>query len=395
LSFIDHSPEIGGGHTYETELMRSLMLLAHKSKHSFVVFSNRYVDPEARPVSVDTPKIEFTKYPIMPWIERARNSIKTKFNVARIYLHKESHFDRLVRALDVEFLWFVDPKPVLTDIPYLTTVWDLQHRLQPWFPEVSSNGIWDVRETLNYWFLKRAAFVVTGNQVGKQELEQFYQIPHERIYLLPLMTPNFALGQSQQNNGMLEKYGIAKNFLFYPAQFWAHKNHVNLLYAVRELNDKYDLNYPVVFVGSDQGNLDHVKTVTSDLGLGSQVHFLGFVPQEDLIALYQDAFALVYVSFFGPENLPPMEAFGLGCPVIAANVNGATEQFGNAALLVDPAKSNDIALAIKHLHDEPKLKDTLCKRGLEKATEWTADDYVIEMFRLFDEFSPIRRCWKV
>jgi glycosyltransferase involved in cell wall biosynthesis len=130
-----------------------------------------------------------------------------------------------------------------------------------------------------------------------------------------------------------------------------------------------------------------------ELNLSTQVHFLGFVPREDLLSLYHNAFALTYLTFFGPENLPPLEAFALGCPVIASNVSGAQEQLGNAALLVDPKDPNQIALAIKSLHEDISLRYTLIQRGLERAHRWTGKDYVKGVFSILDEFEPIRRCW--
>jgi glycosyltransferase involved in cell wall biosynthesis len=181
--------------------------------------------------------------------------------------------------------------------------------------------------------------------------------------------------------------------LFYPAQFWAHKNHVNLLLAVHKLREDYGLTFPVVFVGSDKGNVNYVKKWVEDLGLDRQVHFLGFVPQADLIALYRNAFALTYLTFFGPENLPPLEAFALKCPVIASDVSGAREQLRDAALLVDPADPAACAQAIKSLHDDSQLRIALIERGLNRASGWTGRDFVRGVFSIFDEFEAIRRCW--
>jgi len=146
-------------------------------------------------------------------------------------------------------------------------------------------------------------------------------------------------------------------------------------------------------VGSDKGNVNHVKRWVNELGLEKQVRFLGFVPQEDLISLYRNAFALTYLTFFGPENLPPLEAFALSCPVVASDVSGAREQLGDAALLVDPANPAACAQAIKSLHDDPALRDVLIERGLERASRWTGRDFVRGVFSIFDEFEAIRRCW--
>jgi glycosyltransferase involved in cell wall biosynthesis len=113
-----------------------------------------------------------------------------------------------------------------------------------------------------------------------------------------------------------------------------------------------------------------------------------------MISLYQNAFALTYMTFFGPDNLPPLEAFALGCPVIASKVSGAEEQLGDAALLVDPKNPEQIADAIFKLYNSPDLRKILIDRGSKRAQKWTGHDYVRNIFSILDEFEAIRRCWK-
>jgi len=169
---------------------------------------------------------------------------------------------------------------------------------------------------------------------------------------------------------------------------------VNLLLAAAELKSKHGIDLPVVFVGSDKGNADYVRSFAAQLKPSLDISFLGFVPVEDLVALYRGAFALAYVTFFGPENLPTLEAFALGCPVVASDVAGAREQLGDAALLVDPKDPASIADAIKTLHGDSNLRRTLIERGLARAERSTAKTFVSGVFEALDEFEPVRRCWQ-
>lgn len=291
-------------------------------------------------------------------------------------------------------MWFAAPGYIEVDIPYIFTVWDLQHRLQPWFPEISANGRWHRREKMYATAIPRASAVIAYSEVAKAEIVHFCRVPPEHVSVIPLPTPRFALSASEDNGKkVLTKYHIPEGYLFYPAQFWPHKNHVGLLVAVNLLRERYDLVLPVVFVGSDKGNLQYVRRVVDELSLSKQVHFLGFVPQQDLVGLYHNAFALTDLTFFGPVNLPPLEAFALGCPVIASDVSGAQEQLGDAALLVDPRDEEQIALAVKSLYDDPALRQTLVQRGLERAAKWTGEDFVKSVFSILNEFEPVRRCW--
>jgi len=307
---------------------------------------------------------------------------------------RPGRIEAFVRELGVEFLWFVGPFAHPVDVPYLAIVWDLQHRLQPWFPEVASRGEWDDREALYAPHLRRASAVIVGTEAGRSEVERFYQVPSDRIWILPHPTPRFALEPPEgDGKDVLERYRIPEGYLLYPAQFWPHKNHANLLLAVQRLRDEDGLVVPLVFPGSDQGSRAHIDRLVARLGLTDQVHFVGFVSQDDLVALYRNAFALAYVSFFGPENLPPLEAFALGCPVMASDVPGAREQLGDAALLADPRRPEHLAQAIRRLHQDAALRQTLVERGRARAVRWTARDFVRGVFAILDEFEPIRRCW--
>jgi glycosyltransferase involved in cell wall biosynthesis len=366
-------PTAGGGLVFCDEVLQSLIRL--ESRHTFVVFSylteqrTRGADPKhIRFISLRPSFWEQTRWKLIRGMARTA----ARMPVVRNWFQMP-HTNRLKQAVDdlgIEVMWFVDPHYVEVDIPYILTVWDVQHRLQ------------------------RASAVIIGTQAGKEEIMHFYRVPPERVKLIPHPTPSFALNASKgSRKEVLTKYHIPKGYLFYPAQFWPHKNHVGLLLAANILRERYGLVLPVVFVGSNKGNLRYVRRVVDQLGLSGQVHFLGFVPQDDLVGLYRNAFALTYVTFFGPENLPPLEAFALGCPVIASNVSGAQEQLGDAALLVEPKDEEQIALAIKSLYADPALRQKLVQRGLKRAGKWTGEDFVKSVFSILDDFEPVRRCW--
>ncbi|MBA3921801.1 MAG: glycosyltransferase family 4 protein [Nostocaceae cyanobacterium] len=370
-------------------MLKSLVKYTTETNHTFVLFSWAK-DP---PQEIATSNIQFISLAHTKSWQTALKIFKN-LPLTKIQSLLEKSIFKSIFNSGVEINWYLSPWVCPTmNLPYITVVWDLEHRLQPYFPELSTEGNWDGREKSYAVRLRRAAIILTGTEAGKLEIERFYQVA-TGIKKLPLPTPSFALNaQPSDGKQVLAKYNIPEKYLFYPSQFWPHKNHVGLLLAVQMLRDKYDLVFPVVFAGSDKGNMQHVMQLVTELNLMTQVHFLGFVPQQDLISLYRHAFALTFLSFLGPDNLPPLEAFALSCPVVAANVSGAKEQLGDAALLVNPRDQEDIARAIKSLHDDKILYQTLIQRGLERASKWTGQDYVQEVLSVLDEFETIRRCW--
>jgi glycosyltransferase involved in cell wall biosynthesis len=367
------SPTLGGGHTFEHEIFEQVMALAPGSNHEFVIF-------DRSKNSAITAEIRKCKRMSLP--QRGRGYPWENKSVARI-LKREK----------IEFFLNTSFETITLDIPFLVIVLDLQHRLQPFFPEVSLGGVWKSRENFFSQELRRAAFVIAGTEAGRKELQMFYGIADERIRVLPHPTPRFALEENVSQDVDLSNHKLPRDYIFYPAQFWSHKNHVGLLRAAHHLKETENLRLPIVFTGSDQGNESYVREVVQSLQLEDQVYFLGHVSRETLRALYQNAFVLCYASFFGPENFPPLEAFALGCPVIAADVPGASEQLGDAAIRVNPANELEIAHALKSLWHDKAKRQSLILRGRERARRFTGADFAKGLFELLDEFQAVRRCW--
>jgi glycosyltransferase involved in cell wall biosynthesis len=401
----------GGTYSFERQLLHALADFKDSSSHKFFIFGwhqelplellgashiqfvGNIKFPKSR-ISFKLAKLVFKKI----FTNRKRKSVIQLKTLVRDFLSRDdSEILKQITAHKIEMAWSLGLDCPTMEIPYIATVWDLQHRVQPYYPEVSIEGDWINRESFYLETLRRAAFLVTGTSAGQREIELFFNIPSERIRVIPFATPKFALEAPMLNKtnseNILKKYNISREYLFYPAQFWPHKNHINLLLALKYLKESCDFDLCVVFAGSDKGNLDFVKKKTEELCLSEQVRFTGFIPSDDLILLYQNAFALTYITFAGPDNLPPLEAFGLGCPVIASKVSGAEEQLGEAVILVNPKDPIEIALAIKSLKENPDLRQTLIQRGRIRATQWTGQDYIKEICKILDEFAPIRRCW--
>jgi glycosyltransferase involved in cell wall biosynthesis len=293
-----------------------------------------------------------------------------------------------------DIVWFMSPPGFPASTPYICTVWDLEHRKQPYFPEVSVTGwTWSAREEAYRSVLPRASYVITGTEVGKAEIAHFYGVSTKNIKVIPFPAPpdlrSSATGATPLAQNMHEK----GDFLFYPAQYWPHKNHANLLKALAILRAEHGVRLNLALTGSDKGNRDHVRRVVNELGLQEQVFDLGFVSREELAALYLRAVALVYPSFFGPDNLPPLEAFVLGCPVVAANVAGAGEQLGEAALLFDPADAADLATKIMRVREDGACRQRLIAQGAAIAAKRNPHAYLAGLCALLDEFEQIRRCW--
>lgn len=387
----DMPPEAGGGFTFTHSVLAVFLEKVTASRHQYVLFCPQ--DYARRLARVGTPaNVQVVGMKRRGVAERVLANLRHYLPISAFVFRGVSALERLARRKGVQVMWFVGGFHDTIDIPYVSTVWDLQHRTHPWFPEFSSNWVWDHRELYYGRHLRRASRLIVGTDVGRLQVQQFYGVPVANIGVLPHPTPAFAL--SAARSGIVAPRSVAEPFVLYPAQFWAHKNHMNLLLAWRELIDRGHDPPLLVFVGSDKGNRHFVERRVRELGLHAKVRFMGFVSTDELVALYQHAHALVYPSFSGPENLPPLEAFALGCLVVASEFPGAREQLGEAAIYFAPHSPASLADAmLRTFGGDPELRQVLTDKGREIAAQRNGDSFVLGILALLDEFEAERRCW--
>jgi glycosyltransferase involved in cell wall biosynthesis len=380
------TPEGGGVHTFTQSIHAALRAAERDSRHEFVYYAT--ATPEGPPPGVTMMPAGRVAAAAKRTIHRVRDA-QDRLGAPRF--GPPTWFERSLSERGVDLVWFATNYAEDCDRPFIFTVFDVEHVRQPWYPEVSANGEWELRHHYFSRYIPKATRVIVPNAAGRDQVERYWRIEPDRFLLLGHPTPGFALkagGQPPPGRELLHRRGIGDRYLLYPAQFWAHKNHATLFDAVALLDE-----FELVLVGSDKGQLEHHRRLAARLGVGGRVHFLGFVPTDELVALYRHAHALTYVSVFGPENLPPLEAMALGCPVVAADVPGAREQLGDAALLVPPLDAQAIVEAV-HRAGEPTERERLVAAGRERAPRFTAEAYVGGVLDFIDEFEQIRRGWR-
>lgn len=299
------------------------------------------------------------------------------------------------RRLGVDLMIYSVPTPVpfQAGVPYILAVHDLQHRLQPEFPEVSANGEWEWREHVFRHGTQNALLVLADSETSKEDILTFYgdRIDADRIKILPLEPPPYLSPEvpEEDRRRVRERYALPERYFFYPAQFWPHKNHINLVEALGVLARR-GLRPHLAFAGSTtspirQRAYDDVVARARELGLEENVHFLGYVAQEDMPALYAEAVALAMPTYFGPSNIPPTEAWTIGCPVLTSDIRGIREHSGDAALLVDPRSPEAIAEGLRRLWEDDDLRADLVERGTRWVAAFSQEDYLRRVAEIMDE----------
>lgn len=318
--------------------------------------------------------------------------IPHKYASLRMISYKEGNLNKKIRKSACDLVWFMSgggfPEPA--EIPYIATVWDLQHRQLPFLPEIQQNREWDYREEKTRPFIGQATRLIVGTECGREELCRNYGVDPARIRIIPLpLTTEPAALKSEKSKNKIDP------FLFYPAQFWPHKNHVVLLKALRLLKDK-NIAIRLVCPGDDKGNLQKIRSWAKRLELENAVEFPGFLSDDEVQKLYNQALALVFPSLAGPDNLPPLEAMAVGCPVVQASLKGPQEQLGEAAFYADPFCPAAWAETIEKLL-KPQFQEEVNskkEKGFQLVRERTPTGYIEKVLHIFREMEPIIDLWK-
>ena len=304
-------------------------------------------------------------------------------------------FESRLKAAGIDLVYFVSPSRwglSLQRIPYITTVLDLCHRDSPEFPEVYSSGRFERRERLYRAILPKAYLILADSELLANRIELRYGVDRDKVLPMPFSpSPLASELEHELGKSVLAKYGLEPDYIFYPAQFWPHKNHYRLLDAVRKLREQGQ-SRQVVFCGRDKGNLSFIKTVANGLGVGDQVHFLGFVPAEEMAALYKGCNCVCMPSYFGPTNLPPLEAWKFERPLLYPNIY--RDQTRDAAQYFDPENTNSLASAITDLDNE-ETRRVLVKKGKQRLNEIGQDRNKSEkaLLGILKSCENRRQCW--
>jgi glycosyltransferase involved in cell wall biosynthesis len=299
--------------------------------------------------------------------------IVTQSNFRRQTLWTPSHHRFERQALSLELLPhsldvlhspdFIPPQHVR--YPTIITVHDLAFLLYPRFM---------TRESARYYgqvdiAARQANHVIAVSQSTKRDTIRLLGVPEEKITVIheaahPLFTPvtnEEALARTR------ERYRLPENFILFVSTIEPRKNLPTLLRAFRQLRDKYKTDAVLAIAGNRGWLADEVDHVIDELKLSEIVRFIGGVPNDELVYLYNAARIFVWPTFYEGFGLPPLEAMACGTPVITSNVSSLPEVVGDAAMLINPEDVDGLTVTMWRVLSDEKLQREMRAKGLKRA----------------------------
>ncbi|OGT07455.1 MAG: hypothetical protein A2103_04265 [Gammaproteobacteria bacterium GWF2_41_13] len=261
---------------------------------------------------------------------------------------------------------------------------DIAHIFYPHFPEVSSNGELRRRHLLFNYGIKQATQVVVDSNQLRLDVGEYYHANLSKINVL-YQTRSQTLNFDDNSDDCVQfKNILPKKYLFYPAQLWEHKNHKNLLLAMKIVLEA-DNDVFLILSGAKKEGSEKIFSLIENLNIPKNVKYLGYVTDQFMPILYKNALMLVMPTYFGPTNIPTLEAFYFGCPAVISDLPGVREQTGKAALLFDPDSPEDIANKIQLVLQDKTRREEMVKMGYERMKLFSYEKYRTDLFSILDK----------
>lgn len=270
--------------------------------------------------------------------------------------------DARIESSGVDLIHFPIQTGFLTALPTIYHPHDLQHLH---FPEYFSPRERLAREVLLNTLCSDASLVAVASSWVKRDVVEHLGIESEKVEVVPLAPVLGVYPEATPDalNRVRGEHQLPEAFILYPAQTWAHKNHIALLEALALLRDEQGVRVPLVCTGRLTDFFATIEQRMRELRLEDQVRFLGFVSPLDLQCLYRLTRATVIPTKFEAASNPLWEAFTAGSPAACSTVTSLPEQAGDAALLFDAGSPRAIADAVRQLWMDAELRRELVRRG--------------------------------
>lgn len=260
--------------------------------------------------------------------------------------------------------------PRIDGVPVIATVMDLIPFIHPkWIRQEFPR----LKALLFAQTIRSADHVITVSEYSKQDLITHLGLAAEQISVTPLGADGcyFERIDPLQIDATLRAHNLSAGFFLFIGTLQPRKNLKGLLQAFRSLPEGIRKKHKLVVVGRDGWGNEELLPELFALEAQGEARWLNYLPRQQVIALLQSASALVLPSLYEGFGLPVIEAFASRCPVIASDNSSLPEVAGQAAWLIDPRDSADIASAMLKVLEESSERAARIEAGYRRAKTFT------------------------
>jgi glycosyltransferase involved in cell wall biosynthesis len=334
------------------------------------------------PANVSFVKLH-TVEPRQPWHVRAGRRAARSVGLPAPAHYGEPYLARQIDGLGLDLIHYpcTEIAPLSLQTTCVLGFSDMQHE---YYPQFFTQADLELRAKTYRPSVDKAVSVIAPSGYTRHTLVERYGTPPGKVEVIAHgLAESFRRASVEGVERTRLKYGLPKEYLYYPANPWPHKNHARLMAALRILRERYGGTPALALSGRVANEPRDAMQLAVAAGVDEFVCDLGFVPPEDLAPLYSGATMLVFPSLFEGFGLPLLEAMACGCPIAAADATAIPDCVGQAALLFDPFDPSAIAEAIHSLRTDADLRTSLSAQGLERARQYHWRDIVPQIVEVY------------
>ncbi len=368
---------------FTRELLEAILEVDTTNEYLFFIDGNTE-DHEAIPANVKKIVARTNISPIKAASAESRRSLKDLWAMSREVLrHKTDVF-----FFPASYSYF----PIFNRTKIIVTLHDViaEHHPELIFPNAKSKFFWKLKQTAA---IRQASLIATVSEYSKQQIVEYFKLPESRLRVISeAARPIFKVMPSNgATNDLLTRYNLkaGEKFLLYVGGISPHKNLSKLIEAFAGIA-KIQPELKLVLVGDYTDDpffsaYPALKKQVAGLGLENRIVFTGFIPDEELVYLYNAATLLVFPSLEEGFGLPAIEAMACGTPVAASNCGSLPEVLGTVGLFFDPHDSNNMAEVIQQILANDILRGKMKKNGLIRAQQFLWKKAARDTLKIFAE----------
>lgn len=258
-----------------------------------------------------------------------------------------------------------------TKVPQLAVIHDLNFEH---FPDSMPKRVSNYYRKFFPKFAAIAKRIATVSKYSKLDIANTYTINPNKIDVVYNGANELYVPLSEQEiKNVRAKYTNGLPYFLFIGSLHPRKNIVNLLKAYEAFRQSSEIKIPLVIVGEAMWNNKDVESQLMGMTFKEDIISLGRLQSDELKHVLASALALTFVPLFEGFGIPALEAMQSGVPVIATNTSSLPEVVGEAAILCDPAKTEDIRYAMKILAEDEELRSKMVAKGLIQSKKFSWD----------------------
>lgn len=232
--------------------------------------------------------------------------------------------------------------------------------------------------------IRRSDAIVTVSKFSGEDLKKHFPMAAGKTHVVhEPVNPDFRRTDPELTGAVLRKLGLSPGFALFVGSMDRRKGITDLLDAWSLLGKGGKSVPDLVLVGSGGGAQLNIDVEVSKRELGSRVHALGRIPDEDLAAVYSSAAVFVFPTLYEGFGLPVLEAMACGTPVVTTNTSSLPEVAGDAAILEEPGSPGRLAEAVRRILQDQSLRGELVAKGLARAKRFSVSAQAEKLEHLY------------